>query len=267
MAKSPVKASSKALAPTKERTSSPVSSNAFEADAGAGLEGVGASDLIIPRLAILQALSPQLVKKDAAYIAGAEVGMIADVGTGEIYPDGVLFLPVLYRKQWLQWAPRKSGKGLVAIHDDDSILNECEYNEKKQPILPNGDYIAETAQFFGLNLSAENRKCFIPMASTQLKKARKWLTLATSEKIEGANGKFTPPLYYRSYCLTSAEEGNSEGDWMGWVIDRDKSIPEMEDGREVYEIAKDFLATLREGSARADLSGASEVNAEAEEVL
>ena len=48
--------------------------DAFAEDAGFGFEEVTSSDLQIPFLRIIQALSPQLKKSDAAFIEGAGAG-------------------------------------------------------------------------------------------------------------------------------------------------------------------------------------------------
>jgi len=227
----------------------------FEGIEGLGMENVGANDLLVPRLSILQALSPQIDDSDAAYIEGAKQGQICDVGTSELYADGVLFLPVFYRKDYLEWAPRASGQGLVGIHSDPAILDQCTRNERNQPVLPNGNYVAETAQFFGLNLSADNQKCFIPMASTQLKKARKWLTMATGEKLQRADGSsFTPPLFYRSYSLTTAKESNNDGSWFGWKIERGDALPDIEGWQDMKADCMRFLEALKQGEAKADTS-------------
>ena len=249
-----------AKAITKKKSTAVSVANAFDGG-NTGLENVGANDLLVPRLSILQALSPQISKKKAEYIEGAQIGDICDIGTGEVFNDGILFLPVFYRMDYLEWAPRASGQGLVNIHSDPAILDQTTRNEKKQPILPNGNYIAETAQFFGLNLTAEGRKCFLPMASTQLKKARKWLTLATGEKLTRVDGStYTPKLFYRCYHLTTAEESNSEGEWAGWKIDRGATLPELEaegvvaDWQSIKSDCEGFLETLIKGSANADVA-------------
>lgn len=247
----------------KKESTAVVAADDFGAHAGAGLENVGASDLLVPRLTILQALSPQISKKKAEYIEGAQIGSICDVGTGELYDDGVLFLPVYYRKDYLEWAPRASGQGLVNIHHDPAIMDRTTRNEKRQPVLANGNLIAETAQFFGLNLTADGRKCFLPMASTQLKKARKWLTLATGEKLQREDGTyFVPPLFYRCYHLTTAEESNGEGEWAGWKVDRGVTLPELgEEGfdwKEIKAEAEAFLVSLQKGEAKGDVSSLNE---------
>lgn len=234
----------------------PVELQQFE---GAGLENVGASDLLVPRISILQALSPQLSKKKTEFIKDAKMGDICDVGVGEVFTDGILFLPVYYRKDYLEWAPRKSGKGLINIHNSPKILDETTRDDKNKPVLPNGNYIAETAQFFGFNLTADGRQSFLPMASTQLKKARQWLTLATGEKLNRPDGSsFQPPLFYRTYQLTTAEESNNDGEWFGWKIERGPTLPELEkeghDWRELMNWAGLFKQSLEQGIARGDVS-------------
>jgi hypothetical protein len=221
------------------------------------MESATGKDLLIPRLGVLQALSPQVQKKKAEYIENAEIGDIADLGMGEVFKEGVLFLPVLFRKQWLEWAPRDTGKGLVAIHDDPSIMDLTTRNERNSPVLANGNLISETAQFFGLNLSAGRRRCYVPMTSTQLKKARKWLTMAMDEKLARPDGsEFTPPMFYRTYLLGTAEESNSQGDWIGWTVKRGATLPELgSHWRDTKAAAIEFLDLINAGTARADLSG------------
>jgi len=252
MSKSVAKAQGTALA----------DASGFEEFAGAGMEGVRADDLLVPRLGILQALSPQVNKRKSEYIDGAEVGMIADLGTGQVFPDGVWFLPVHYRKDYLEWAPRDSGKGLVKIHSDPLIIEQTTRDDRNRPVLPSGNYIAETAQFFGLNLSNNRQMCYVPMTSTQLKKARRWNTLAMGEKLRRADGsEFTAPFFYRTYLLTTAEESNNDGDWFGWKIERAQALPEISvevnniDWRALKEEAVAFQKSLAEGAVKADTSG------------
>jgi hypothetical protein len=234
--------------------------NEFAEYADAGFQNVTPSDLLIPRITILQALSPQLSRSEPEYIKEAHSGDICDVAMGEIYSD-LLFLPVYYRKDYMEWAPRSEGRKFpVAIHNDDRIYKECHKDEKG--IFWHGkNKIAETAQFFGFNVSAMMRKCFIPMTGTQFKKAKRWLHLATGEKLKRADGSFfTPPLFYRTYKLGVAEEKNNEGNWFGWTIERGPTLPELtadEIGiawRELKTAAAEFQVNLIKGEYKADLT-------------
>lgn len=226
---------------------------------GTGFENVTAADLLIPRLAILQGLSPQVTRGAPEHDPDAKVGEIYDVGLQQNFGDQITFIPVFYQKQWLEWAPRASGKGLQGIHDTDAILNETEKDEKGRDVLPNGNYITETAQFYGLNASANFRKCFLPMASTQLKKARRLLTLATGERLQRADGsEFVPPLFYRSYSLTTVPESNNEGNWMGWKIERAQALTEFDGFEQLMQEIKMFRESLAAGSVKGDIASMQE---------
>lgn len=226
---------------------------------GMGLEEVKASDLIIPRITILQALSPQLQKSKPEFIKGATAGQICDLSLSKLF-DEITFIPVHYKKNYIEWAPRNSGKGLVKIHDDPRILDMCTRNDRNQPIMPNKNYIQETAQFFGFNVSDSFRRVFIPMASTQLKKAKKWLTMATEEKMPLRDGRMiTPPLFFRSYNLSVGEESNSEGEWFGWRIEPADTVQQVCESAEIdlrtfMEQAKEFHNYCATGQAKADLA-------------
>jgi hypothetical protein len=241
------------------------SSDMMEQYAGAGMENVRVGkDTLIPRLTILQALSPQLDRnKPDKYIKEATRGVIFDTGFKELFEGQIIFLPVYFMTQFLEWRPNR--KGLAGIHNDPSILNKT--HEVKNPVtgakqlmLDNGNIIAETAQFFGLNVTANYRFSFIPMTSTQLKKARFWNTLATDEvAIRKDGSSYTPPLFYRSYKLGSVGESNEHGNWDGWTIERDKKIDDMGEAKQkVFELAVKLYESIRRGEAKGDIESLQE---------
>lgn len=228
----------------------------FAQFAGAGMENIKATDILIPRIGILQALSPQVSSVKPEYIQGAQPGMICDIGTGQLIGESMLFVPVHYTKVWLEWYPRKSGKGLAAIHADARILDECTYDERRRPFLPNDNYVSETAQLFGLMLDEEGRvrQAFIPFASTQIKKCKRLLTLATGERVMTSRGEITPPLFYRAYIFNTVHESNSEGDWHGWKIERGPAVTETPNPPRVIEAAIKMRRQIDEGIVKADMT-------------
>jgi len=203
----------------------PVRSEAeeFEAMAGAGLETVTPADLLIPRLDILQVSSPKVNKKRGEYVKEAEPGLIIDHGLNELFADGVYFCPCAFRKVFLEWQPRESGGGLAGIHQPEA---SAKIKRDEKGYMDNGNILQETSQIYGLNLSTQTlRQSFIPMKSTQLKKARGWLSKALDKKLQSRDGKwFQAPFFSSVYHLTSVEESNAKGDWHGWAIN------EFEDG-------------------------------------
>ena len=59
----------------KEKTDIALSSM-FEEDASGGLDNMGSDDFAMPFLRVLGQLSPEINKRDAKYVEGAEAGMI-----------------------------------------------------------------------------------------------------------------------------------------------------------------------------------------------
>jgi hypothetical protein len=237
-------------------------SEGFEAfdGIGTGLENVTARELLIPRLAILQSNNPQVTQGQSEFDKDARVGEIYDIGLRERFPGGIIFIPVFYQTQWLEWAPRDSKKGLQKIHDTDKIMEETEKDETSgKYMLANGNHIMETMQFYGLNVTAEFRKSFLPMASTQLKKGRRLLTLATSEKMTRKDGsQFTPPLFYRSYALGSVPESNNKGNWMGWTIERGSPLTDFDRWQQLMAEIKEFREQLASGTVKGDIASMEE---------
>lgn len=220
-----------------------------------GLENVTSRDVIIPRLTLLQGLSPQLNKNKSEYIEGAAAGDFCDVSTGEIFKGSIHFLPVYFATIYLEWGPVR-GKGLIANHGlSAKILEKCKRDELGRNVTKEGNFIAETATYYGLNLSAGGRRSFIPLSSTQLKNSRKWMTLITNERVAGRGGKeFTPPIFYRSWKASIVGESNAKGDWNGWKFTPDKDIITLDPSKNLLAEAKAFFEDARSGLVKGDLS-------------
>lgn len=193
-------------------------------DAGQGFENVGSGDLGLPFLGLIQKMSDEADETTGKYIEGAKPGMIFDTVSREILGgsgEPVEVIPCVYKKMYVEWRPREGGGGLVAMHEDSSILKETTRDDKGQDVLEDGNLIVTTAYFFGLYKQDDDwHRCVISMTSTQLKKARRWLSMMTSIKLDGKNGKFTPPMFSHTYLLSSIPEENTKGSWWGWKIEK-----------------------------------------------
>jgi hypothetical protein len=99
-------------------------STVLEEFAGEGLEEVTAEDLAIPFLRVLAQLSPQVNKRDGAYVEGAEAGMIYNTVANEAYDGekGILVVPCHYNRRFVEWQPRSSGGGFVGSYPIDSDM-------------------------------------------------------------------------------------------------------------------------------------------------
>ena len=71
------------------------------------------SEMQIPFIRVLQALSPQLNKKKPEYIEGATSGDIYNTVTNQVWPSekGITVIPVYQETKYLEFVPRSQGGG------------------------------------------------------------------------------------------------------------------------------------------------------------
>jgi len=196
----------------------------FEDDAGLGFENVEQTDLGIPFLSIAQSLSPEIDEESAKFIDGCKPGMIFNSLTRLVLGgrgEPVVFVPCSFNKAWVEWMPRESGGGFVRQHTNPEILTECKRNDRNQDIMESGNVVVTTVYIGGLIVDEDNETApiVISFTSTQLKKARQWLSIMMSIKLDGSKGRFTPPMYSHKYDLSTVPEENASGKWFGWKIE------------------------------------------------
>lgn len=80
-----------------------------------GMEDVKSDDLLLPRLGLCQALSPQRRKSDPAYIAGLEEGQLFNTVTGEIYGTEMEIIMLYFFKNRIKYFPIDEGGGIDCI--------------------------------------------------------------------------------------------------------------------------------------------------------
>ena len=226
--------------PTTKTQVATISSKDLIKDAGAGLENLAPEDLIVPQLKIAQPQSPMVNPHDASYIQGVKVGDIVNNVTSEYYSgsEGLTVVPVFYRRIFLEFIDRDRGGGLVAIHDNPSILSQTTRGEKGQDVLEGGNYVQTTANHYVLIVKGEKTEpVMVAMFSTQLKKSRRWNSIMAGLRLTDESGKtFNPASYSHLYRLSTVPESNSKGDWYGWKIDLLGQIEDLK----VYNEAKSF---------------------------
>jgi hypothetical protein len=214
-----------------------------------GFEHASAEDFGIPFISIIQPKSPQVDKTDKNYankkIEGAEPGMFFNNIENRLISskdrDYMRFIPCAYERVYIEWAPRKSGGGIVHVHKTPAILNETTRNEKNQDELKNGNIVVTTAQFYGMYQDQDGAWVpgIIAMSSTQLKKSRYWLNMMKAQKQNGV----PLPMFSHIYTLSTVAESNEDGSWFGWKID----VSDMVDDPELVTMAVDTAKVVAEG--------------------
>ena len=177
----------------------------YVGDTKRGSEGVKSEDLTLPRLELLQSLSPQVDKDDPAHIPGAEPGMMMNSVNKKIYGDKVVFIPVFFRKEWLIWKDRDSGGGFKGAYASERLAQAA------MAQLDDADDcdIQDTAQQFGLLVDPEStvenvmaEEIVLSMSRTKLSVSRELNSLVMMD----GRDRFS-----RMYEIGSIGKKNPEG--------------------------------------------------------
>tara|TARA_R110000824_G_scaffold40192_6_gene120720 strand:+ start:1774 stop:2580 length:807 start_codon:yes stop_codon:yes gene_type:complete len=242
-------------------------------DAGTASENMTADDMLIPRLKILQAQSPQALKSDGAYIKGAEAGQIFDNVTGELVDGetGMTVVPVSYRKTYLEWTDDRK---LVKDHGlQPDNLETCVQDEKGKLRTPDGNTMSLTAEYF-IYVVAEDGSfspAIISMSSSGIKKAKRWNSMINRLQIPHPSGKgnntINPAMFWTAYTLTTTPEQNDMGSWFNWEIEMKFDaqsggiIQNLDQGQSIYLEAREFRKNIQNGEVKVqpDASSSDEI--------
>ena len=202
-----------------------------------GAENVGTDDMIIPRIELIQALSPVRKTSDPAYIEGAEEGMLYNNVTRTLYGTEVTVVPVYYTKQFLVWKDRKAGgggsngfRGAFASKE----LADRAIAELAEEALE----VSDTAQHFVLVRNGEDwQEAVISMAKSKVKVSKRWNSLMRLSNTDS---------FSRAYKLSATTETNARNESyfnfnvaaLGFV------------NKELYDRAEKLYETIRTGAVK-----------------
>lgn len=217
-----------------------------------GSEDVTGSDMSIPRVDVIQALSPQIKKSDANFIAGAAQGDIFNTATGFIYGPEVTFVPVLFRREFCVWKLRTVGGGFAGAFPTELA---AEQHRATLP-EPNNYEVGETHQHFALILNGDTiEQAVLSMAKSRLKTSRQLNTLVQVAEVD---------RFAKAYKATAIEVNGPKGDYWSMKISPAGFVPKevYEKGQALYDLIKAGSADVDRTSADADAEAAHSTSAE-----
>jgi len=220
--------------------------------AGEGID-YEVSELQIPFIRVIQALSPQIKKSDPAFIQGASQGDAFNTVTGQFWAgeEGFAVIPCYQETKYLEFRQRDdNGGGFVgerAASDPDVART---VREGSKEILPNGNELVKSDQHYCLIVSEDGttQPAIIDMKSTQLKVSRRWKSQIAIQKVTDAQGNArVPALYATMWKFSTVEESNQMGTWYNWHVDRIGYVP----NKALFNEAKLFRESIMKGEAKA----------------
>ena len=221
-------------------------------DSGAG-QDMGAGDLGIPYLALLQSNSPQVNPAHAKYIEGAQAGMYMNTATGEVYggfkKEPLQIIPCAYSRDYDEWRDRDGpNPGFERTHSIDSgIMSQTKPNEMKRAVLPNGNFIWETAKQFCLLRNPNTGRLdqvLMTLKSTHLKMNRRWNNQISGAVIPGTDAQ--APRWLFPYELGVQLESKGDKSWFVPTIERMETMINSVE----YQAAKAFHQAFAKGEIK-----------------
>jgi hypothetical protein len=248
---------------------------------GAGVS-TDTSDLLIPMCRILQPMSPEVQKRGATYIKGAEPGDIYiknaanPVLKGE---DGFLFQPCYFSKGIVEWLPRDKGGGggggFVMLHKEEpadaiSVPNPQNPERTMRIRKSNKNILVETRYHGGFIITdGTPMPAVIPFASSGHTVSKAWMMLMNSKMVSGVKAdswavyyrfktklKTVGPNTWSIFEITDGGEEDEDG------LPSTLWVPTLED----YERGAALGKSLASGAQRFDAAAAGDEAADDEKM-
>lgn len=221
-------------------------------------------ELIIPRLKVLQAQSPEVLEDSNQYVMGAKAGMFYNTSSGKLTPgqEGIIAVIIGHQHQVFEWLPQDQGRGLVKIWGvDDGWKAKClpEQREALVPITTDGHTIDKQRSFLIFDVTVDTGEydpSYFNLKSTGHRVASQISTMISNARYKLSDGRIiNPPYYYYLYKLTLDKQSNPKGSWWAPRISKyaDKNgaqipLKSITNGEQIFQQAKLMQEHFLEGS-------------------
>lgn len=222
-------------------------------DVGAGLEEVGAEDIAIPYLSIVQKQSKRM---DAPDFKG-KPGMFVHTITGECFDgqSGVDVVPVHFRRFWREITTDAQNPKFIAEHPANwPIAQDAVFDSTlRRHICHDGTHANQIMRFYCLLVSpvARPEPVCITFKGSQIKVAKNWNSMLTVQVLKLPDGsELNPaPIYASLWNLSTVPHSNDDGSWHGYQLSSRGMLDPcgVQADADVYVQARDLQKVIAEG--------------------
>jgi hypothetical protein len=209
----------------------------IQADSNRGNENVTAADLVMPRLELVQALSPAVKPNDAGYIEGAKMGMLNNSVTRKLYGKEVYVVPVHYTMQYLVWKKFSEGGGFYGAFNS---IEEANARAEAEGGKANHIEVVDTPvhMILIMNTAAGTlEEAMLPLSRTKAKVSRQW-----NSQIKLIGGD----RFSRVFKIASKMEKNKKGqEYANFTVEDIGFTPKT-----VYAAAEELYNKVKSGAVR-----------------
>jgi hypothetical protein len=180
-----------------------------------GTEHITKDDLQIPRLALAQGLSPQLIPDKAEYVKGLVLGDAYNSATAQIYGRGPWSVAIVtaYPPRWVEFIPRSDGGGIK----DPNVP----FGDPRTMFGPNGEKPKATKFYDYIVVFLDTKETIaLSLKSTGIRVAKKLNTLIV--KRGGI------PIFMGKYSLRAVMAKGAKGDYATFQVNNDGHVTDEE---------------------------------------
>lgn len=232
-----------------------------------GYDGVDQNDVALPRLTLLQGLSPQVDANSPEHIPGAKAGVVCNPATGKI-ADTQAVVFAAYERRYVEWSPRQRDKvcpfegypkpyGEGLINDwgtDPAILEKCKKDETNGSLwTPEGNELIVTGTWYGLTLDSMS-PFFIGMGKTQFTASKKIMAAVRDEKVNTGGTLRMAPIFWRTWDLYGVMREREGNKWYVWGAKPGVYLKDHEHGKQLLGLVKDLQVSLRNQEVKVDMA-------------
>lgn len=221
-----------------------------EADAG----DFDQQDMAIPRIKLVQSTSPCVIKTNPGFVKGVHNGdfLFTMDNSKADAETGFLFIPCAYRREYVEWTPKRTPA--VFHGTDDSIMRQCEPNEKGAQILPNGNEVVMSGSWYGMASQDEGKTwgpVVIGLNKSQFKVSKKLASSIQMFRETDTSGRLRSfPMFWRAFRVTSEQTSGELGAWNLWAFASEAKSIDL-GGEKLLEECVAFRESVNSGVAHA----------------
>jgi hypothetical protein len=200
-----------------------------------GLDHIGADDMEMPRLAVAQLTSKQILKGHELYIQGLEFGQYFNSVTGEVYGEGALTFSVLRADppRAIEFTPIDEGGGVVDMDvplDDSRLDFTVDGDGKKQKPV--------ATKFYDFIIMLWPTKEIIALSF-------KSSGLRVAKKLNFLMRQRSGPPWVGVYSLKAVQKTDAKGTYAIHVLDNHENGWVNDEQRSIAKDASDGLANKK----------------------
>jgi hypothetical protein len=213
-----------------------------------GSEEVTNKDITLPRIQIIQDLSPQHKKNKDEYIEGAEVGDAFNTVSQQLYKESLLIVPVYFKVEYIIWKSQDSGGGFHGAFDTElAAKREIPAAVKEGGGTEDMYEVVETNVHFVMILDEEKSTPEVPVvgqAVISMSKSQNKVSRNLNSIIRMAGGD----RFSKIYRLRTVDDKNAVGqEYKNWGIKQYGWVSEA-----LYALGEHNYNAVKSGERKVD---------------